>query len=383
MAKEICYKLTSSGFETLFSSFQQEGYKIVGPTIKDQAIVYGELEKVGDLPIGWTDEQGPGYYRVKKRTDRAYFGYNAGPHSWKKYLFPARRKLWQASRSKDGIAFVPGSLQGEKRVFLGVRSCEIAAIRIQDKVFIGGKYVDPYYKNQRSEALIVAVNCTQAAPTCFCSSMHTGPEVKEGFDLALTEVVSEREHFFVAAAGSEAGERFLQQLQPGICTKDEQALAKAGLKRAKDQMAEGLGMDTGGINHLLYRNLDHTRWDEVAKRCLSCANCTLVCPTCFCSNTEEVTDLTGDHTERWKTWDSCFNLDHSHLHGGSVRSSTKSRYRQWLTHKVGSWIDQFGESGCVGCGRCIAWCPVGIDLREEIQAIRETDKGGEEGREGT
>ena len=130
-------------------------------------------------------------------------------------------------------------------------------------------------------------------------------------------------------------------------------------------------IDTTGIKELLYQNFEHPRWDNVAGRCLTCANCTMVCPTCFCTTVEDVTDVTGDHAERWRRWDSCFTQSFSYIHGGSVRTSAKSRYRQWMTHKLASWIDQFGSSGCVGCGRCITWCPVGIDITEEVRAIRE------------
>jgi ferredoxin len=132
-------------------------------------------------------------------------------------------------------------------------------------------------------------------------------------------------------------------------------------------------LDTEGIRDLLFSNLEHPRWDEVASRCLSCTNCTLVCPTCFCSSVTEVADLSGDRVDRERQWASCFTLDHARIHGGSVRSTTASRYRQWLTHKLAGWIDQFGSSGCTGCGRCITWCPVGIDLTEEVAAIRATD----------
>jgi ferredoxin len=96
----------------------------------------------------------------------------------------------------------------------------------------------------------------------------------------------------------------------------------------------------------------------------------MVCPTCFCSSVEDVSDLSGEHVERRRHWDSCFNFSFSYMNGGNVRDNTRSRYRQWLTHKLGSWIEQFGASGCVGCGRCITWCPVGIDLTEEVAAIR-------------
>jgi formate hydrogenlyase subunit 6/NADH:ubiquinone oxidoreductase subunit I len=135
----------------------------------------------------------------------------------------------------------------------------------------------------------------------------------------------------------------------------------------------GRSLNTIGIKDLLYRNAEHPRWDEVATRCLSCANCTMVCPTCFCTTVEDVTDLTGEHAERWRKWDSCFTMDFSYIHGGSVRPSVKARYRQWLTHKLASWIDQFGVSGCVGCGRCITWCPAGIDITEEVRAIRDSE----------
>jgi ferredoxin len=133
-------------------------------------------------------------------------------------------------------------------------------------------------------------------------------------------------------------------------------------------------MESRDVKDLLYRNLEHPRWDEVATRCLSCANCTMVCPTCFCTTVEDVTDLSGEHAERWQRWDSCFTQAFSYVHGGSVRPSTKAKYRQWMTHKLATWLDQFGSSGCVGCGRCITWCPVGIDITEEVRAIRESDR---------
>ncbi len=139
----------------------------------------------------------------------------------------------------------------------------------------------------------------------------------------------------------------------------------------------GRTLDVTDIRDLLYRNSEHPRWDEVADRCLTCGNCTMVCPTCFCASVDDVTDLAGEEASRERRWESCFTLEHSYVHGGSVRRSGKARYRQWMTHKLASWIDQFGTSGCVGCGRCITWCPVAIDITEEAAAIRATDLGAD------
>jgi formate hydrogenlyase subunit 6/NADH:ubiquinone oxidoreductase subunit I len=242
---------------------------------------------------------------------------------------------------------------------------------VQDKVFMHGAYTDPTYAARRQAAFIVAVNCGQAGGTCFCVSMQTGPKATGGFDLALTEILAAGRHDFVVDVGSDRGAAVMRDVPHRQAQTEESDAAERIVAHTARQM--GRTLDTTGIKDLLYRNLEHPRWDEVAARCLSCANCTMVCPTCFCTTVEDVTDLTGQHAERWRTWDSCFTLDFSYLHGGSVRTSTRARYRHWLTHKLATWIDQFGTSGCVGCGRCITWCPVAIDITQEVQAIRQSD----------
>jgi len=347
----------------------------VGPKRRDEAIVYDEINSIDDLPIGWTDEQDGGTYRLKKRSDEAFFGYAVGPHSWKKFLHPPVLRLWKAERKEKGFQILPEEQQTAKFAFIGVRSCELHAIAIQDKVFLDGKYVDPNYQTRRQEIFVVALNCSQAGGTCFCVSMNTGPKATSGYDLALTEVIEDSRHYFVTDVGSERGDELLQDLAVHQnATSEEQVKAESVVERTAAQM--GRYLDTNDIKGLLYRNYNHPRWNDVAERCLSCANCTMVCPTCFCTTVEDTTDLTGLHAERWRKWDSCFTLDFSYIHGGSVRSTVYSRYRQWMTHKLATWIDQFGTSGCVGCGRCITWCPVGIDITEETRAIRETELKG-------
>ena len=358
--------------ERLIDALRSRGYRVLGPTVRDGAIVYDDLESAGELPIGWTDRQDGGRYRLERRDDDARFGYAVGPHSWKRFLFPPRVRLWRARANGNGAPAIEEEPLDETRLaFIGVRSCELHAIEIQDRVFVGGKHVDRDYAARRQGAFLVAVNCFEPGGTCFCTSMGTGPKVQSGFDLALTELL-DGEHRFLVEAGSERGAEVLAELSGRTPLAGDLEEATASVDAAAGRM--GRTMETFDIRGLLARNLEHPRWDEVATRCLSCGNCTLVCPTCFCSAVEDQTDLTGQEAERFRVWDNCFSVDYSYIHGGSIRPSTHSRYRQWMTHKLCTWFDQFGSSGCVGCGRCITWCPVGIDITEEVAAIRATEE---------
>ncbi len=368
--------LAREDFDSLFEALALRGYTVVGPTIRDRAIVYDEIRSADDLPAGWTDEQDGGHYRLLARDDDALFGYNVGPQSWKAYQLPAERRLWRARLEPDGSVgeIIEDAVPPSRHAFLGVRSCELAAMGILDRVLLGGSHPDPAERARRDGVLVIAVQCGQAGGTCFCSSMGTGPTAGAGFDLALTEVLdSDRGHYFVVDCGSDTGAEILADLPLVAAAKVQQDAARAAHARAAAQM--GRELDTSDLRDLLYRNLENPRWDEVAERCLTCGNCTMVCPTCFCTTVEDVTDLQGEHVERHMSWDSCFTIDYSHIAGGSVRSSARSRYRQWMTHKLATWIDQFGSSGCVGCGRCITWCPVGIDITEEARAIRASEGG--------
>lgn len=367
--------LDAGRLDALLEAVRARGWTVLGPQVRDGAIVYDTLGAASELPVDWRDEQSGGHYRLKRRGDGALFGYTVGPHSWKRYLFPAEQRLFRARRTADGIEFLPEPIDPPRLAFLGVRACELRALAIQDRVFLGGEHVDPGYKARRERVFVIAVNCGQAGGTCFCLSMGSGPKATTGFDIALTELMGEGGHRFLVEAGSERGSEVVSGLGLRPAEASDLGAAEAAIRRAESQM--GRALETDGIRELLQRTLEHGRWDEVAGRCLSCANCTLACPTCFCSTVEEVTDLTGEHAERWRKWDSCFTLSFSYVVGGSVRGSVKGRYRQWLTHKLGTWIDQFGESGCVGCGRCITWCPVGIDLTEEVRALRGPGPGGD------
>jgi len=353
----------------LIASLERRGYRVVGPTLRGNAIVYDILNRLEDLPAGWTAGQESGTYRIRKRDDGALFGYTVGPQGWKRFLHSAEVRLFESRREGQGFRIVEDGQPPPRYAFLGMRSCELAAMAIQDHVLLGEQFGDPLYRARRHGIFLVAVNCTVAAPTCFCVSMHTGPPAEASFDIALTEVVDPGRHLFIAEAGSRIGSEVLAELGP---VEASPALRQDAARAIQDAMA-GLTrkVNTKGLREALYDAFEHPRWDDVAARCLTCANCTMVCPTCTCTTVEDVSDVSGTRAERWRKWDSCFTQNFSYIHGGSVRTSAKSRYRQWLTHKFASWIDQFGSSGCVGCGRCITWCPAGIDVTVELAALRE------------
>ena len=373
-----------AGLQSLLDALVARGYRVVGPTVRAGAVVNAEISEVADLPRGWGDDQEPGRYRLRRRDDEALFGFAAGAQSAKPVFFPTDELLWRGRRTPGGSGFeVRGAPDGghgghddepgdtRPTALLGVRSCDLSAVGIHDTVLTGRGFADAHYAQRREGAFVIAVACSDPGGTCFCVSMGTGPRPEQGrgapFDLSLTELLAP-EHRFVVEVGSERGAGLLDEIGAARAAPDEVAAADAVSEQASQRM--GRRLDTDGIRDLLYASVDSPRWDDVASRCLACTNCTMVCPTCFCTTVEDVSDLSGESADRHRVWDSCFNADFSYIHGGTVRESTRSRYRQWMTHKLASWHDQFGSSGCVGCGRCVTWCPAAIDITEEAAALR-------------
>ncbi len=360
--------ITTNVIDALIQALVARGYKVLGPVARDGAIVIDSITHAADLPRGLEDVQAPGRYRLEKRDHDAYFAYTVGAHSWKQIFHAPVEKLFQVRRSKQAMEVIAEPLPRGRVAVFGARSCDIAAMAIQDRVLARGDHPDPRYVARREDVFVVAVQCIRAGGTCFCTSMNTGPRARSGFDLALTEFLDDGEHRFFLEIGSPLGQLIVEDLVTRLATAEE--IAKSITISERTAASMGRHLDTQGLPARLKENLEHPRWDDVAARCLACGNCTSVCPTCFCTDVVDTTSLDGNTAERTKQWDSCFNLSFTHVHGGPVRASVKSRYRQWLTHKLSTWHDQFDSSGCVGCGRCITWCPVGIDITEEAAAIQ-------------
>src|SRR3972149_551945 len=363
--------LPRSALDELIILLSNEGYTVLGPKIIDGTISLQPIKSAADLPQGIQDEQDGGSYRLKEGDPTLSFEYVVGPQGPKQHFFPANLRLFQFHVEKERFDLDAGPPQVPKLVFLGIRPCELAAIKVQDRVFglddprVFRCESEPWYVQSRQESLLIAVNCTRPGGTCFCASWGTGPEATEGFDLALTEL---REGF-VLSVGSKRGAVIAEKLPLREPSGAELELAALKMERAREHM--GRQLDIEGLKEFLDQSIEFPEWNDVAKRCLSCGNCTMVCPTCFCCTVTDATDLTGEQITRTRQWESCFTHQFTYTIAGPERNTIRGRYRHWMRHKLCTWWDQFNTSGCVGCGRCITWCPVGIDLTEESQRLRE------------
>jgi NAD(P)H-flavin reductase len=355
--------LASANLGVLIDLLRADGRTVIGPTVADGTIVYAEIESAEDLPTGIGDDQAPGHYGLVPRGDQRVFGYTVGPISPKRWTFPSPVSLSVGRRDGKSVSFETVPVEAPRLAFFGLRACELAAIAVQDRVLLGGPYTDEDYRARRERALVIAVNCTTSSSTCFCTSMGTGPDVRGGYDLALTEL----DDGFIVRAGTPEGANLIARLP--VRAADEAQVETAADAIASVAAAMGDPVPTAGLHDRLMAQFDSPRWAQIADRCLSCANCTLVCPTCFCNSVIQQSDLDGQVSTAERVWDSCFTAGFARVAGGNFRSRPRDRYRQWLTHKFATWVDQFGSFGCVGCGRCITWCPVGIDVRAELLAI--------------
>ncbi len=366
MTRGTLLNLPHAALGSLLAVLRQQGYNCIGPVVRDGAIVYRRVHHVSDLPYGWHDEQMPGTYRLERSNSPRAFSWAVGPEALKPLNFASGETLWRAERNHEGqIQFEETLPAAQPTAVIGVRACDLAALQLQDQHFLDGPYRDPYYAARREQLFLVAVHCTHPADTCFCASTGDGPQAEYGFDIEMYE----SEAGFLVAPGSAAGEAIVGELQLSKSNDSQRAIAEEEVRQAARKQTRTL--PSQNLRDKLLASLDHPHWQEVAKRCLSCGNCSSVCPTCFCHTEHDNPALDGRTTEHVREWSSCFTAEHGDISGKPIRVQTHLRYRQWLTHKLGSWHDQYGRSGCVGCGRCITWCPVGIDITKEAAAIYE------------
>jgi sulfhydrogenase subunit beta (sulfur reductase) len=363
--------LPRTRFQALLDALREAGYRCIGPQSREGAVVYDTLSRSEEFAQGIEDRQAPGAYRLVRTANPRLFSWANGPQALKPLLFAPKEQLWRAERAPEGgIRFSEIQPAAARLAVIGVRACDLAALRLQDQHFLNGSFADPYYSARRRNLLLIAVHCTHPAETCFCASTGDGPRATRDFDLALNEL----DDGYLVQVGSDQGRALVARLPLEPVMDAQRQTADQQVAAAAQKQVRRL--PSRNLQSALFANLSHPRWDQVAERCLACGNCTSVCPTCFCHSDADETALDESQTHHVRQWDSCFTQGHSYIHGMTLRAETRARYRQWLTHKLGSWHEQYGRSGCVGCGRCITWCPVGIDITEEAREICAADAHG-------
>jgi len=347
----------------LITILTQQKYQVLGPQVRDQTIVYEPLESVEQLPRGIRDIQSPGKYVLTETQNNLWFGWANGPQAIKPLCFSPQEILWESSTTTHTLDFQATLPETGLTAILGVRACDIAALKLQDQHFLHGEYIDPYYKARRQSLLVIGVDCSHPADTCFCNATGDGPCVSDGADIVLTEL----NNGFLIHADTPSGKAVTNQLTLIAPSKLQLVEAEKQNKEAAERQTRGL--PNANIQKSLNAIQSHQHWEDIGKRCLACGNCTAVCPSCFCHSEHDESDIEGNSATHVRQWDSCFNQQHSYIHGIIIRGDTSMRYRQWLTHKFAHWVTQYGRSGCTGCGRCITWCPVGIDVTLELATL--------------
>lgn len=358
----MIYKANLNQLKNIYEKLKEE-YTVVAPELNDGVIKYEESTDFEKIPAGYKQFEFAGSYQIFKSSNR-FFSYIRPYNNLKYFLRPPSIKLLTVIE-KDGNLEFSYQEQRKKIAFFDIRRCDLKALSILDKVYLNENYPDSYYKSLREDIFIVGVDCAEAGDVCFCNSMDIDFDSFYSADMFITEI----DDGFLVDTVSKKAEHLVEGLGLSTPTKEDLAKRQEIKRRFKESFKKKL--DTANLKEILYQKIEHPYWEEIGKRCLSCANCTQVCPTCFCFDIKEINSLDMKKSERFAVWDSCFNQTFATVHKFNIRDSIASRYRQWLMHKMAYWQDQFGDFGCVGCGRCITWCPAKIDIHIETVKLRE------------
>ena len=345
----------------LVQNLRSQGYTVVGPSLCEGVIRLKEITELGDLASGVLDVQAPGSYSIAGESPLFFSSVN-GPDSAKNFLHPPEVVLTKLIEGSRGVEQTSAFHSDKKYAFFGLRPCDLRAVEIMDGAMMSPGYEDPVYSTLRNGSIFVVVNCTRAGGNCFCATMGTGPEASSGYDMAITELPDR-----LLIDVPEGSKKLLEGVKVSPASEDDVRVGKEMIDRARTQM--GRRFEAEQVSKLMYAGMDSHVWKETADRCLACGNCAMVCPTCFCNVVQDRTDITDGSVSRVRMWDSCLSKDFVYSAGGNPRQERSARYRQFVMHKFAYWRDQFGPYGCVGCGRCVTWCPVGIDITQTVNRI--------------
>lgn len=324
---------------SLFVDFLSKDYKVYGPVKKGTEHVFGPINKASELQLDYRTTILPPKKLLHKPFETMFHFTTDGDIK---------------EKQKDE----------EKQVLLGVHPCDVNAIAVLDKAYMG-EYPDPYYQEKRKNTIIIALNCNTMGETCFCSLFGTGPALESKYDILMTDLENE----YLLEAGSKPGYDILEKL--GVSAASSNAVAEKQNKVSILMKKMPKPISAEGLSKLLEKSFRHPIWDKLAKECLACGSCTMVCPTCFCYNVIDQIDLDIKNGQRQRVWDSCMMLEFGKVAmGGNFRKDRDARIKQRIYHKMKYMSEQFGMPGCVGCGRCIKTCIKKIDPRKIINELR-------------
>jgi ferredoxin len=315
-----------------------EKYKITLPLKKDNLILFQETDSIDKLTLDFVNS---------KNAPKAFF-------------FPQSEVLLQFEGPLVARKVVEREEKIEPWILFGVRACDIRSFLILDKLFINEDYVDDYYKRRRDTGIIFGYGCNNPGITCFCSSFEIDPFSTQGADLFFTDIGDK----FLVEIISSKGKEIAQNLSPATQSEiDKQNEIK---EKANSKIKSKIHIE--GISEKLNNLFENPIWEEISEKCLGCAVCTYLCPTCHCFDIQDETiDNKG---ERVRNWDSCmFPIFTLHGSGHQPRDKKFQRIRQRIMHKFNYYMENFNELACVGCGRCVLNCPVNMDIREIISRI--------------
>ncbi|HEU19513.1 MAG TPA: 4Fe-4S ferredoxin [Deltaproteobacteria bacterium] len=322
--------------------------------LSEQMTVYAPVKKEDNV-----------FFKVLEKGEEPLLTYANTKNAPKNFFFPQTETMMGYMRTERGMELKGDNIadMGDAVLF-GARPCDVRSFILLDYVFDQEKYKDPYYIDKREKTTIVSLACvTPPYSTCFCTSVGGHPMIVEGADVVLTDVGDN----YLAEFITPKGQTILAKLGD-LPTADDATLAKKEelVKKAEGEIKSQVA--GSAIKPWLDENFEHPFWDTIHKSCLACGTCTYLCPTCHCF---DITDeVKGDEGKRVRTWDSCmywlFTIETS---GHNPRTSQKQRWRQRLLHKFRYFVDNFGAIACVGCGRCVMYCPVNIDIRKIVNDI--------------
>ncbi|MBT4835845.1 MAG: 4Fe-4S dicluster domain-containing protein [Methylococcales bacterium] len=346
----------------LFQSLLDHGYRIMAPVVRDDSILYQQINSADALPHGIIDDRHNGSYQIAQAKTPRCFAWSNPQQSLKSFVFSPVEILWKSFYKDNELVFQAIKAEAQPTVIFGVKGCDIAGLQLLDQHFYHKKTPDTHYQQRRDNLILFGINCFRSGSQCFCTNTGDGPNISSPSDCIMSEL---DEGYIIHHVNSPLTE-IIDTLQLKLATTAQQQQATYESSQAALSQQQKLPEITANS---VFEQWSHPVWNDIADTCLGCGNCTTVCPSCFCH--QESSDVSIDLTESSQTrsWDSCFTTQHSYLHGFYIRPERSQRYRQWLSHKFSGWQSQFGRIGCTGCGRCATYCPVGIDPTQVLQTL--------------